>query len=73
MPCGKSFELKKTLQEHNHRLHDAAGGKYDFCSRSFWHLGEFTVHCALHTGVKPFKCGMRTKIFCHLGKINKTS
>ena len=58
-PCGISFELKKTLQEHNHQLHDAAGSKYlcDFCSRSFWHLGKFTVHRALHTGVKPFKCG----------------
>ena len=57
-PCGKSFELKKSLQEHNHRLHDADGNKYlcDFCSRSFWHLGEFTVQCASHTGVKPFKC-----------------
>ena len=58
-PCGKMFELKKSLQEHNHRLHDDSGKKYlcDFCSRSFWHLGEFTVHRASHTGIKPFKCG----------------
>ena len=29
----------------------------DFCSRPFWHFGEFTVHRASHTGIKPFKCG----------------
>ena len=58
-PCGKSFKLKKSLQEHNHRLNDAHGNKYlcDFYSRLFWHLGEFTVHQASHTGIKPVKCG----------------
>ena len=58
-PCGKTFELKKTMQEHNLRLHNEKGKKYlcDFCSRSFWHFGEFTVHRASHTGIKPFKCG----------------
>ena len=58
-PCGKTFELKKTMQEHNLRLHNEKGKKYlcDFCSRLFWHFGEFTVHCASHTGIKPFKCG----------------
>ena len=58
-PCGKSFELKKTMQEHNYRLHNENDKKYlcDFCSRSFWHFGEFSVHHASHTGIKPFKCG----------------
>ena len=29
----------------------------DFCSRGFWHLQEFKLHRAGHTGVKPYKCG----------------
>ena len=51
--------MKKSLQEHNHRLHDESVQKYlcDFCSRDFWHFGEFTVHRASHTGLKPYKCG----------------
>ena len=57
--CKKAFELKKTLQEHNNRLHNSKDSKYlcDVCSRGFWHWGEFTVHRASHTGLKPFKCG----------------
>ena len=73
-PCGKSFELKKSLQEHNHRLHDESGQKYlcDFCSRSFWHFGEFTVHWASHTGVKPYTCGRcQKKSFASADRLNK--
>ena len=29
----------------------------DFCSRGFWHLQEFKLHRAGHTGVKLYKCG----------------
>ena len=57
--CKTAFELKKTLQEHNNRLHNSKDSKYlcDVCSRGFWHWGEFTLHRASHTGLKPFKCG----------------
>ena len=73
-PCGKSFELKKSMQEHNHRLHSDSTGKYlcDFCSRSFFHFGEFTVHRASHTGLKPYNCGRcQIKSFTSADCLNK--
>ena len=73
-PCGKSFELKKSLQEHNNRLHSDSTGKYlcDFCSRSFFHFGEFTVHRASHTGLKPYNCGRcQIKSFASADRLNK--
>ena len=58
-PCKRSFELKKTLAEHNRRLHNPGDAAHlcDVCSRGFWHFGEFQLHRASHTGVKPFQCG----------------
>ena len=58
-PCNKYFELEKTMKEHNRQLHNDGDYKYlcDFCSRGFWHLQEFKLHHAGHTGVKPYKCG----------------
>ena len=58
-PCNKYFELEKTLKEHNSQLHNDRDYKYlcDFCSRGFWHLQEFKLHRAGHTGLKPYKCG----------------
>ena len=58
-PCNKYFELEETMKVHNRRLHNDGDYKYlcDFCSRGFWHLQEFKLHCAGHTGVKPYKCG----------------
>ena len=58
-PCNKYFELEKTMKEHNRRLHTDGDYKYlcDFCSRGFWHLQEFKLHHAGHTGLKPYKCG----------------
>ena len=73
-PCGKSFELKKSLQEHNHRLHDESVQKYlcDFCSRDFWHFGEFTMHRASHTGLKPYNCGRcQQKSFTSADRLKK--
>ena len=73
-PCGKSFELKKSLQEHNNRLHSDSTGKYlcDFCSRSFFHFGEFKVHRASHTGLKPYNCGRcQSKSFASADCLNK--
>ena len=47
------------MKVHNRRLHNDGDYKYlcVFCSRGFWHLQEFKLHCAGHTGVKPYKCG----------------
>ena len=58
-PCKRSFELKKTLAEHNRRLHNPGDAAHlcDICSRGFWHIGEFQLQRASHTGVKPFQCG----------------
>ncbi|MCG8620449.1 MAG: hypothetical protein MJE68_00425, partial [Proteobacteria bacterium] len=61
-------------QEHNHRLHDEGDKKYlcDYCSRGFWHFGEFQAHRASHTGLKPFTCGRcQAKSFANAERLTK--
>ena len=72
--CQKFFELKKTWKEHNRRLHNGGDPTYlcEICSRGFWHLGEFSLHRAGHTGVKPYKCGRcGEKAFASAERLNK--
>ena len=71
--CKKSFELKKTLDEHNMHLHSKGSYKFqcDYCGRGFFHLNEFKMHRAGHMKIKEYLCG-RCKImaFSSVGKLN---
>ena len=55
----KAFELKKTLDEHNMRLHNTASYKFqcDICGHRFFHRNEFTPHRAQHSNIRPFLYG----------------
>ena len=71
--CKKSFELKKTLDEHNMCLHSKGSYKFqcDYCGRGFFHLNEFKIHRVGHTKIKEYLCGQcQVMAFCSVGKLN---
>jgi len=69
----KAFELKKSLDEHNMRLHNEGAYKFqcDVCGKGFFHQNEFTTHRASHNNIRDYQCGRcQDRAFSTLGKLN---
>ena len=71
--CKKSFPLKKTLQEHNRRLHNGGDLKFDcdICGQGLFAKGEYKCHHIGHTDLKPYACGVCGEAkFATQGRLN---
>ncbi|KAI5095245.1 zinc finger protein 692 [Silurus meridionalis] len=56
--CGKSFNFKKHLKEHEKLHSDQRDYICEFCARAFRTSSNLSIHRRIHTGEKPLQCEM---------------
>ncbi|XP_023699911.2 zinc finger protein 692 isoform X1 [Paramormyrops kingsleyae] len=79
-PCGKSFNFKKHLKEHEKLHSNRRDYICEFCARAFRTSSNLIIHRRIHTGEKPlqcevcgFTCRQKASLNWHMRKHNAES